>query len=228
MGDYVDSLQGKKVLITSGGTLEKWDLVRGHTNLSKGTMGCFLAEAALSAGAEVIYLHGYFAKLPSNSNLMRTVMFEGIEDLCEKIKTIVQSEKIDFVIMAAAGSDWVIDKVYDQSGNLMEEKGKMPSDEPPIIHFKKAPKILGHIKEWAPDTTLIGFKLEATDDLDYLIQRARLRMDSSNAEYMVANSSNSLYGADVPHFIVSNDGEITRIEGKENTAKKLMDLLSKR
>ena len=37
-------LQGKTVLITSGGTFEKWDNVRGHTNLSKGTMGCYLAE----------------------------------------------------------------------------------------------------------------------------------------------------------------------------------------
>ena len=47
------TLEGKKVLITSGGTLEKWDRVRGHTNLSKGTMGCFLAETAFSMGAEV-------------------------------------------------------------------------------------------------------------------------------------------------------------------------------
>ena len=47
-------LTGKKVLITSGGTFEKWDNVRGHTNLSKGTMGCYLAEAAYAKHAEVI------------------------------------------------------------------------------------------------------------------------------------------------------------------------------
>lgn len=218
-------LSGKKVLITSGGTLEKWDRVRGHTNLSKGTMGCYLAESALANGAEVIYLHGYFATLPTNAKSMRTIMFEGIEDLGEKIKSIVQTEHIDFVIMAAAGSDWIIDKVYDQSGNLIEEKGKMPSDEPPIIHFKKAPKVLGQIKEWAPDTTLIGFKLEATDDVDYLIHRARLRMETSNATYMVANSSNSLYGVHEPHYIVSSTGEVERVEGKEETAKVLVELL---
>lgn len=70
----------------------------------------------------------------------------------------------------------------------------MPSDEPPIIHFKKAPKVLGQIKGWSPDTTLIGFKLEATDDIDYLISRAKLRMDSAKAEFMVANSSNHSTG----------------------------------
>lgn len=226
MGEIVGVLQGKKIVVTSGGTLEKWDRVRGHTNLSKGTMGCFLAEAAYAAGAEVVYLHGYFAKLPKNAQFMRTIMFEGIEDLGEKLKTIVQSEQIDFVIMAAAGSDWLIDKVYDQSGNLLEEKGKMPSDEPPIIHFKKAPKILGQIKAWAPETTLVGFKLEATEDVDYLISRAKLRMDSSKAQYMVANSSNSLYGVDEPHFIVAEDGDVIRVEGKENTAHKLMEILA--
>lgn len=222
----VKTLNGKKVLITSGGTLEKWDNVRGHTNLSKGAMGCFLAEAALAAGAEVIYLHGYFAKLPENASKMQLVVFEGIEDLGSKIQSIVQKEFVDFVIMAAAGSDWIIDKVYDTQGNLMEEKGKMPSDEPPIIHFKKAPKVLGQIKGWSPDTTLIGFKLEATDDIDYLISRAKLRMDSAKAEFMVANSSKSLYGMDEPHFIVSKNGKVVQVEGKEKTANKLVEILT--
>ena len=222
------TLQGKKVLITSGGTLEKWDNVRGHTNLSKGAMGSFLAEAALAAGAEVFYLHGYFAKLPDNASKMRLTVFEGIEDLGSKIQTIIQNEFVDFIIMAAAGSDWIIDKVYDTSGNLLEGKGKMPSDEPPVIHFKKAPKVLGQIKGWSPDTTLIGFKLEATDDVDYLISRAKLRMDTSKADFMVANSSKSLYGMDEPHFIVAQDGEVVRVDGKEKTASKLIDILMNR
>ena len=191
-------------------------------------MRCFLGEAALAAGAEVIYLHGYFAKLPQNADEMRLVMFEGIEDLGAKIQSIVQNEFVDYLIMAAAGSDWIIDKVYDQSGNLLEEKGKMPSDEPPVIHFKKAPKILGQIKGWSPHTTLIGFKLEATEDVDYLISRAKLRMESSKAELMVANSSKSLYGMDEPHFIVAQDGEVLKVEGKEKTASKLVEILASR
>ena len=41
-------MKGKKILITSGGCLEKWDQVRGHTNLAKGTIGKILAEEAMS------------------------------------------------------------------------------------------------------------------------------------------------------------------------------------
>lgn len=215
------TLQGKTVLITSGGTLEKWDRVRGHTNLSKGTMGCYLAEAALSAGANVVYMHGYFAQLPENQNDMTLIQFEGIEDLGQKVRHAVQ-QHVDIVIMAAAGSDWVIDKVYDQSGNLMEEKGKMPSDEPPIIHFKKAPKVLGQIKGWQPNVTLVGFKLEATNDEEFLLARARLRMETANAQFMVANSSQSLYGGDEPHWIVPADGQPLKVMGKQKTAEALM------
>ncbi len=219
------TLRGKTVLITSGGTLEKWDRVRGHTNLSKGSMGCYLAEAALEAGANVLYMHGYFAQLPANKDKMRTIRFEGIEDLGEKVRYAVQEEQVDIVIMAAAGSDWLIDKVYDQSGNLMEETGKMPSDEPPIIHFKKAPKVLGQIKGWQPKVTLVGFKLEATADEEFLLSRARLRMETANAQFMVANSSQSLYGGDEPHWIVPAQGEPIKTMGKQKTAKALMDLL---
>ncbi|WNN77940.1 phosphopantothenoylcysteine decarboxylase [Lysinibacillus capsici] len=216
------TLQGKTVLITSGGTLEKWDRVRGHTNLSKGTMGCYLAEAALTAGANVVYMHGYFAQLPENQNDMTLIQFEGIEDLGQKVRHAVQQQHVDIVIMAAAGSDWVIDKVYDQSGNLMEETGKMPSDEPPIIHFKKAPKVLGQIKGWQPNVTLVGFKLEATNDEEFLLARARLRMETANAQFMVANSSQSLYGGDEPHWIVPADGQPLKVMGKQKTAEALM------
>ncbi|MER2037065.1 MAG: phosphopantothenoylcysteine decarboxylase [Solibacillus sp.] len=217
-------LQGKTVLITSGGTFEKWDNVRGHTNLSKGTMGCYLAEEAMERGAKVIYMHGYFAQLPKQHENIRFVRFEGIEDLGKQLKQIVQSEEVDYCIMAVAGSDWLVDKVFDQSGNELTEKGKMPSDEPPIIHFKKAPKILAQIKNWAPNMKLIGFKLEATEDEEFLINRAKLRMESAKADWMVANSSKSLYGAMEPHYILHHSGEILKVEGKKTAAKTLISL----
>ncbi|KFL43214.1 hypothetical protein CH76_07860 [Lysinibacillus sp. BF-4] len=219
-------MQGKTVLITSGGTLEKWDNVRGHTNLSKGIMGCYLAEEALKQGANVIYMHGYFAKLPVNAAQMTLVGFEGIEDLGAKLKYAVQQQGVDIVIMAAAGSDWLVDKVFDQSGNEMTEQGKMPSDEPPIIHFKKAPKILAQIKTWQPAVTLVGFKLEATTEVAELVARATKRMQSSQASFMVANSSKSLYGEHEPHWIIDAAGEVVKASGKEEAAVALFRCLA--
>lgn len=220
------NMQGKTVLITSGGTVEKWDNVRGHTNLSKGIMGCYLAEEALKQGANVIYMHGYFAKLPVNAAQMTLVGFEGIEDLGAKVKYAVQQQGVDVVIMAAAGSDWLVDKVFDQSGNELTEQGKMPSDEPPIIHFKKAPKILAQIKTWQPAVTLVGFKLEATTEVAELVARATKRMQSSQASFMVANSSKSLYGEHEPHWIIDAAGEVVKANGKEEAAVALFRCLA--
>lgn len=220
------NMQGKTVLITSGGTLEKWDNVRGHTNLSKGIMGCYLAEEALKQGANVIYMHGYFAKLPHHAQQMTLVSFEGIEDLGAKLKKAVQQDAVDIVIMAAAGSDWLVDKVFDQAGNEMTEQGKMPSDEPPIIHFKKAPKILAQIKTWQPNVTLVGFKLEATTEVAELVARATKRMQSSQASFMVANSAKSLYGEHEPHWIINAAGEAVKANGKEQAAEALFRCLA--
>lgn len=218
-------LKGKTILITSGGTLEKWDKVRGHTNMATGTMGTYLAAEAQKLGATIIYLNGYFAKKPQCQDNLLLVTFEGIEDLGQKIKQFVTTQRVDAVIMAAAGSDWLVDEILDQQGNPVEEAGKLSSDEPPIIKFKKAPKILPQIKQWNADVTLVGFKLEDTTD-EELVARAKNRMASSKASFMVANQSGSLYTTDVDHYIIDEHGQYNIFAGKQAAAKGLMETLA--
>lgn len=219
-------MKGKKVLITSGGCLEKWDEVRGHTNLSTGRMGKLLAEEALKSGASVIYLHGYFAEKPKETHNLSSHSFEGIIDLQDKMKQIITSEKVDIVIMAAAGSDWIIDKIVDQEGNVMDESGKLSSDIPPVIHFKKAPKVLAQIKQWDPGVVLVGFKLESGISQRELITRAQIRMEGAQADFMVANASHALYTSETSHFIISKDSEVQVCPGKVNTANSLISKLA--
>ena len=219
-------MKEKKVLITSGGCLEKWDQVRGHTNLSTGRMGRLLAEEALNAGASVIYLHGYFAEKPEADDSLSSYSFEGIVDLQDKMKQIITSEKIDIVIMAAAGSDWIVDKIVDQDGNVMNEIGKLSSDMPPVIHFKKAPKVLAQIKQWDPNVVLAGFKLESGVNQQELINRAQARMQGSQADFMVANASDALYSYETNHYIISKDGDVQVCNDKAATAKNLIDKIA--
>lgn len=219
--------QHPTILITAGGTLEKWDEVRGHTNLARGTMGCYLAEQALQTGAQVVYLHGYFAQLPEPHPNLRLVSFMGIDDLADKLQTALTTEKIDAVIMTAAVSDWVVDKMLDQNGNLITDTGKISSDNPPVVHFKKAPKVISRIKDWRPDTFLVGFKLEHNADPDYLLQRSRQRMDTWRADLVVANAASSLYTEVTPHYLVPLTGEVTVCPDKKSTAERLLQLLKK-
>ncbi|MBO1580529.1 phosphopantothenoylcysteine decarboxylase [Bacillus sp. XF8] len=219
-------MKGKKILITSGGCLEKWDQVRGHTNLAKGTIGRMLAEEAMSKGAHVIYLHGYFAEKPNPINAQLELHpFEGIIDLQDKMKSIITHEKIDGVIMAAAGSDWIVEKICDQEGNTLDMNGKISSDVAPIIHFQKAPKILKQIKQWDPETVLVGFKLESDVNGAELIQRASERMGQAKANLMIANSPHSLYSHAAIHHVIEEDGNVCLCEGKDETAKEIVNRL---
>ena len=68
------------------------------------------------------------------------------------MKSIISHEKVDAVIMAA-GSDWIVEKICDQDGNVLNMNGKISSDIAPIIHFQKAPKVLKQIKEWNRNST---------------------------------------------------------------------------
>ncbi|KFN02669.1 hypothetical protein D0U04_14065 [Bacillus clarus] len=219
-------MKEKKILITSGGCLEKWDQVRGHTNLAKGTIGRILAEELIAKGAHVIYLHGYFAEKPvDTNNQLEFHPFEGIVDLQDKLKSIITHEKIDAVIMAAAGSDWIVDKICDQEGNVLDMNGKISSDIAPIIHFQKAPKVLKQIKQWDPETILVGFKLESDISEQELIQRAGGRMEQAKANVMVANSPHSLYSRGAVHHVIGEDGDVKLCNGKDETAREIVSRL---
>ncbi len=86
-----------------------------------------IAEEVLAQGATVTYLHGYFAEKPSgkDSRNLKLESFEGILDLQEKMKAIILNKKIDVVIMTAAGSDWIVDKMLDQDGNFISQNGEV-------------------------------------------------------------------------------------------------------
>ena len=219
-------MKGKKVLITSGGCLEKWDQVRGQTNKAKGTIGRIIAEELISKGAYVIYLHGYFAEKPNDiNNQLELHPFEGIVDLQDKMKSMITHEKVDAVIMAAAGSDWIVDKICDQEGNVLDMNGKISSDIAPIIHFQKAPKVLKQIKEWDPETVLVGFKLESDVNKEELFERAKNRMKEARANVMIANSPHSLYSRGAVHYVIGQDGKGKLCNGKDETAKEIVKSL---
>ena len=160
------------------------------------------------------------------NNQLELHPFEGIIDLQDKMKSIITHEKVDAVIMAAAGSDWVVEKICDQDGNVLNMNGKISSDIAPIIHFQKAPKILKQIKSWDPETILVGFKLESDVNEAELIERASKRMEGAKASVMVANHR-ILYILAAPCItaLIGQDGNVKLCNGKDETAKEIVNML---
>lgn len=137
-------LEGKRVLVTGGGTIEPIDDVRVITNRSSGKMGKALAEMAYRYGADVTYLHAHSAE-PSQlpiENLIFTTSDELQKSLINKLKDV------DIVFHAAAVSDFSIDKI----------NGKLSSNESHDIHLETTGKTINIIKKTNSKVLLVGFK----------------------------------------------------------------------
>jgi len=175
-------LHNKKVLITAGPTIEYIDPVRVITNQSTGKTGVLLASELVSAGAKVTLVYGPGKEEPPKGAKVIHVdtakaMFDAVRNELKK--------KFDVVILAAAVSDYVPEKV---------EKSKIKSTKKQVIvKLKQAPKIIDQIKKWQKDVFLVGFKAEADISKQDLLRQARKKLRESNAELMVANDIGSEY-----------------------------------
>lgn len=71
----------------------------------------------------------------------------------------------------------------------------------------------------------MGFKLESNADKIMLLDRAKLRMNTSNADFMITNSSDSLYSTMATHYIINKNNEIYECPSKEETAKTIVQFI---
>jgi phosphopantothenoylcysteine decarboxylase/phosphopantothenate--cysteine ligase len=95
------SLQGKRVLVTAGGTREPLDAVRYVGNRSSGRMGVALAEEARSRGADVTLLAANLAvAAPSGITVIETPTAADLE------REALARRDVDVIVMAAAVADY--------------------------------------------------------------------------------------------------------------------------
>ena len=126
--------QGKKVVISAGGTQEELDPVRYLGNRSSGRQGFALAEWAAQMGAKVTLVAGNTAQLPvpSGAKLRHIVSTRELEDAMRE-----ESRNADVVIMAAAVSDF-------RPAEVAESKMKkgQADDALSTLHLVENPDVL--------------------------------------------------------------------------------------
>lgn len=166
-------LEGKKVLVTAGGTREPFDPVRYVGNRSSGKMGFALAEVAKRKGAEV-YLVSAPASLapPEGVTLIRVETAEEMRDEVMKL-----APDVDVVVMAAAVAD------YTPEG-FSEEKIKKDGQEELVIRLRRTPDILKELLENRKrDQIIVGFAAETGN----LREKALSKIESKRVDLLVAN-----------------------------------------
>jgi len=169
-------LRGKKILMTAGPTIEYIDPVRVITNQSSGKTGVLLASELVSAGAKVVFIYGPgIEAIPKGVKVIRV---ETSQEMSNAIKKELK-QKFDIVILAAAVSDYTLEK---------PNKIKIKSDhEKIILKLKQVPKIINQIKKIQKGVFLVGFKAETSISKDKLINLARRKIKESNADLIIAN-----------------------------------------
>ncbi|MBI4008668.1 bifunctional phosphopantothenoylcysteine decarboxylase/phosphopantothenate--cysteine ligase CoaBC, partial [Candidatus Roizmanbacteria bacterium] len=103
---YIDSLKGKKIIVTAGATIEKIDDVRYITNRSSGKMGIRIAEECYLRGAKVLLLRAKHSIKPRY--LIEEEIFDSADDLAKLIEKHIRQYEVFFHV--AAVSDFSVKK----------------------------------------------------------------------------------------------------------------------
>ncbi len=168
-------LKGKKVLITSGPTLEAIDPVRFIGNHSSGKMGNALADQFRNAGAEVTMVTGPVEEYPQNTEVIKVTSAD--EMLFEVEKKYSSS---DIVVFAAAVSDFKPSNPSDQKIKKKEGEERLE------IKLIKNPDIAETMGKKKEHQFHIGFALETEDEKTH----AQKKLAKKNFDLIVLNSLN--------------------------------------
>jgi phosphopantothenoylcysteine decarboxylase/phosphopantothenate--cysteine ligase len=206
-------LDGKRVLVTAGGTREAVDAVRFVGNRSSGRMGVALAEEAQRRGAEVTLIASNLTVVPP----------DGIEIVQAPTAADVQRETTshagaDVVLMAAAVGDY---------RPAQTDAAKRPKDEKTWqIELEPTADVLRGLGESRKNgQVLVGFAAETAANG---LERARKKLSNKQVDLIVYNDvSRDDVGFDAKEnevVIVSAQGE-RRVEKapKEAIAAAILD-----
>ena len=168
-------LEGKRVLITAGPTVEKIDPVRFISNFSSGKMGFALAEECASRGAQVTLVAGPVSLKTDSPNIERVDVTTAME-MHDAVMAALPDA--DAVILCAAVADYRVENVADK-------KIKREKDETPVIRLIPNPDIaraVGQAKR--PDQVTVGFALETDNEQ----VNAQGKLERKNLNFIVMNS----------------------------------------
>jgi phosphopantothenoylcysteine synthetase/decarboxylase len=136
------------VLVTAGSTRNPIDAMRHIAAFSSGKTGTRIAELLANSGCNVHLLGSPEACLRASSALS-VEGFSSTRDLMDRMAAYLAQNPSAWVVHCAAVGDYEADP----------SPKKIPSGQAElIIHLRQAPKIIDHIKKWAPESCLVGFK----------------------------------------------------------------------
>ena len=216
------TMQGRRVLITAGPTVEPIDPVRFVSNYSSGKMGFALARECLRRGAEVTLVCGPTALHIEGYD--RQLTYRPVQTAQQMLAAASEAfPESDLTILCAAVAD------YRPASVAQEKLKKQPGIDTMTLRLVENPDIaatLGRKKQ--AGQTLVGFALETENEE----QNALGKMARKNLDFIVLNSlrdEGAGFGTDTNRVrIYSSDGakKDCPLARKEAVARQILDGLT--
>jgi phosphopantothenoylcysteine decarboxylase/phosphopantothenate--cysteine ligase len=209
-------LNGKKILVSAGPTIEAIDPVRFISNHSSGKMGYAIAGAAEKRGGCVTLVSGPVS-LETPAGVER-IDVETCEEMASQM--LASLARSDIIIKVAAVADY---KPIDPKTSKIKKKDKNKDISISMTENIDILKLIGEKK--TKDQFLVGFAAE-TDDLE---KNALLKIQKKNLDMIAANlvgSKDSGFKADTNKVkLFFKDGSFFDIPlmDKNNVADILID-----
>lgn len=216
--NYLQMYNGKKVVITAGGTIEEIDPVRYISNYSSGKMGLSLAKSAHDMGAEVVFISTKDFDVPFKKVLVKSAI---------DMQNVVNEEfdSADYIIMAAAVADY-------RAKERCEQKIKKGEQDTIMLELIKNPDILAELCQRRSTSQnsaiIVGFCAESEN----LMVNAQAKIEKKGCDYLVANDisrSDIGFNSDENEVtILSKDGAIKKISKapKNVIARKILECIN--
>lgn len=199
----------RRVLVTSGGTIEPIDSVRVLANTSTGETGALIARHLARCGHDVVLLRAQTA--PSLGAAGREETFATFADLDAALGRWLGNEEFDAVVHAAAVSDFAVESVEVDGVVRPRGQAKIGSESAPTLRLRRNPKLLDTLKRRSRNRALrvVAFKL--TVDANPAAKRDAVKalFAGGAVDFVVHNDlANKRVGTAFPAEIWNGDGAV--------------------
>ena len=167
-------LDGRRVMVTAGPTVEPIDPVRYISNRSSGKTGYAIARAAALRGADVTLVSGPVS-LPAPEGV-RVVRVRTAHEMLEAAEEAFRDA--DIAVFAAAVADMRPRAVSDR-----KLKKSLDGDELGAIELVENPDILATLAARKDRQVVVGFAAETND----VVPNAEAKLAAKRADFVVAN-----------------------------------------
>lgn len=145
------------------------------------------------------------------------------QELTDKIKEAMDSEQNLGRSLSKNNLQTLIAATLKEPDRLIDSNAKLSSDSDLLITLKKTPKIIGKIKEWSPETFLVGFKLLKNVPEEELIRVAHEMAQKNSCDLVLANDLGKIDGQEHEGLLLKGNKILGRFASKKEIARGIIE-----